>query len=239
MVSNSAGTCTLGVTCADGLLINSPGRTRQTASPVGQPTFCGSYPCMAPTWSSVQMTNPQSFDFTLKTISPGYHAASDGTDIGANYAAINTALGPDNPLLTSTPVITVTPSTATIPILGSVQFSASTGGVTWSLNGGCTASISAAGIVTATSTAESCTPTATLAGASGSALVTIRALTVAPSAVNLTVGGTQQFSANFSSSWSADAGMISGSGLYTAPSANGTYTVTATALNGGSDGHGD
>jgi hypothetical protein len=115
---------------------------------------------MAPTWASVQMTDPQNFNFTLKTISPGYHNASDGTDIGANYAAINTALGPDNPKIASSlPAPTISPLTASIPVQGTQQFSSA--GSTFSVNSGCLGSISAAGIFTATSTPESCTVTAT------------------------------------------------------------------------------
>jgi hypothetical protein len=51
--------------------------------------------------------------------------------------------------------------------------------------------------------------------------------------VSMNVGGTQQFNANFASTWSATGGTINGAGLYTAPSLNGTYTITATAVNGG------
>jgi hypothetical protein len=159
LVSNSDGTCTLGSTCG-WAAIGFPWTNSTNASPVGQPTFCGSYPCMAPTWASVQMTDPQNFNFTLKTISPGYHNASDGTDIGANYAAINTALGPDNPKIASSlPAPTISPLTASIPIQGTQQFSSA--GSTFSVNSGCLGSISAAGIFTATSTPESCTVTAT------------------------------------------------------------------------------
>ncbi len=81
----------------------------------------------------------------------------------------------------------------------------------------------------------------------GGAATTAKAQTTAASitgtvsiALNLTnvalqVGGTQQFSATVSGAsdttvtWSATGGSISSTGLYTAPSAAGSYTVTATS----------
>jgi hypothetical protein len=187
-------------------------------------------------WSDVGLTDPNNNQFTLTNSSPGHHAASDGTDVGADYITINIALGPDNPQLTTGAVtnITVTPVKATIPTLGSQQYSSSVGGSTWSLNGGCTASISPTGVVTATSTVENCTATSTLAGSSGSATVNIQSLAISPSATTLQVGGTQQFTTNFASTWSTDGGAVNASGLYVAPQVNGTYHVTATAVNGGS-----
>lgn len=56
-------------------------------------------------------------------------------------------------------------------------------------------------------------------------------LSVSPTSVSLTAGGTQQFSAtvtgttNTAVTWSATGGTISSSGLYTAPATAGTYTV--------------
>lgn len=238
-VSNSSGACTLGSTC--GWTANQFPWTNSTgATTPGQPKWCGSsqaYPCAAASWSIVQMRNPQAYDFTLLGTSPGYRAASDGTDIGANYALINAALGPDNPLIpTGTTAITVSPSNAVIPVSGTQQFSSSVSGSTWSLNPGCIATIAANGVVTASSSPEVCTVTSTLGASSGTATITISAVTVSPSTASITVGGTQQFTANFPSSWSADSGTVSGSGFYTAPSTNGTYTVTATATNGGATG---
>jgi hypothetical protein len=129
--------------------------------------------------------------------------------------------------------VTVTPASATIPVSGSQQFSASPAGVTWSL-GTCTGTIDpTTGAFTASASPETCTVIATLSGNSGSASVTSQSLVVTPSAVSMNVGGTQQFSINFPSQWSTDGGTVTGSGAYTAPQVNGTYHVTATALNGG------
>ncbi len=61
------------------------------------------------------------------------------------------------------------------------------------------------------------------------------AVSVSPSSANLATGGTQQFTAYVSGSsntavtWSATAGTVSSSGLYTAPATAGTYSVTATS----------
>ena len=60
-------------------------------------------------------------------------------------------------------------------------------------------------------------------------------LTVSPTSIALVPGGTQQFTAtvtgsnNTAVSWSATGGTVSATGLYTAPSTPGTYTVTATS----------
>jgi hypothetical protein len=57
-----------------------------------------------------------------------------------------------------------------------------------------------------------------------------------PSRVNLKPGATQQFTAsvrgsdNAAVTWTATAGAISGTGLYTAPSTGGTFSVTATSV---------
>ncbi len=61
------------------------------------------------------------------------------------------------------------------------------------------------------------------------------AVSISPSSASLTAGGTQQFTAtvagttNTGVTWSASAGTITTSGLYTAPNTAGTYTVTATS----------
>jgi Abnormal spindle-like microcephaly-assoc'd, ASPM-SPD-2-Hydin len=60
-------------------------------------------------------------------------------------------------------------------------------------------------------------------------------VTVSPTSANIQTGGQQQFSASVSGTtntavvWTASGGSVSTSGLYTAPSSGGTYTVTATS----------
>jgi hypothetical protein len=61
-------------------------------------------------------------------------------------------------------------------------------------------------------------------------------VTLSPSSASLLTGGTQQFTATVRGivdttvTWTASAGSITSSGLYTAPATAGTYTVTATSV---------
>src|SRR5947207_5317878 len=73
---------------------------------------------------------------------------------------------------------------------------------------------------------------------SASATVTVSqsiAVSLSPTSVSLQSGGQQQFSASVSGTintavtWTTTAVIMSTSGLYTAPSSGGTYTVTATS----------
>jgi hypothetical protein len=80
---------------------------------------------------------------------------------------------------------------------------------------------------------------ATGAGGTASATVTLvnpNAPTIAPTAVTLSLGGTQQFTAaGAASTWSATYGTVTSAGLYTAPSvypATGTDTVSVTGTGG-------
>ncbi|HEY6026064.1 MAG TPA: choice-of-anchor D domain-containing protein, partial [Pseudolabrys sp.] len=133
--------------------------------------------------------------------------------------------------------VTVSPLTATIPVLGSQVFSSNPSGATWTKSSGCTGSIGAStGAFTASSTPETCQVTATVSGNSGSGTVTSQAVSVLPATVSLQVGATQTFTGNFPGVWSVSGGSITQAGVYTAPQVNGTYTVTLTATNGGSTG---
>ncbi len=61
-------------------------------------------------------------------------------------------------------------------------------------------------------------------------------VSISPTSASLLAGGTQQFTAtvtgttNTAVTWSATAGTVSSSGLYTAPGTAGTYTVSATSV---------
>jgi hypothetical protein len=78
------------------------------------------------------------------------------------------------------------------------------------------------------------TDMATPIGGSASSSTTV-AVGVSPATATVTAGGSQQFTASVTGStntnvmWSATAGAVSSSGLYTAPATPGTYTVTATS----------
>ena len=143
----------------------------------------------------------------------------------------------------STPAsVTVSPSSATVAPGGTQQFTATVSGmsssaVTWSASAG---SISSSGMFTAPGTSGNVTVTAASASDSSkkaSATVTVSnnpppppsgGVTVAPAAVLLAPNAQQQFTSNMAVNWSASAGTITSSGLYTAPASSGTFTVTAT-----------
>ena len=145
----------------------------------------------------------------------------------------------------ATVAVTISPGSASLSSGGSQQFTAAVSGnsntaVTWSATGG---SVSTSGLYTAPSAAGTYTVTATSAAdttKSASASVTVSAapvvaVSITPGSASLPTGGTQQFTASVSGSsntavtWSATGGTIT-SGLYTASSAAGTYTVKATSV---------
>ncbi len=140
--------------------------------------------------------------------------------------------------------LSVTPTSATLTTGRTQQFTAtvsgtSNTGVTWTATGG---SVSTAGLYTAPTTAGSYTVTATSVAdntKSASAIVSVSApvaVSVTPSSASLLTAGSQQFTATVSGStntsvtWSTNGGTVSSSGLYTAPSSGGNYTVTATSV---------
>lgn len=117
-------------------------------------------------------------------------------------------------------------------------------GVTWSCTGG---SITAGGVYTAPNTAGTYIVTATHTwdpSKTGSATVTVSApkvvtgISVSPATVTLDGGQSQVFTATVtgtggidgSVTWSASAGAITPAGLFTAPNAAGTVTITATSV---------
>ena len=149
-----------------------------------------------------------------------------------------------SPTYQPTAAVSITPTSASLLIGGTQQFTATVSGttntaVTWSATGG---TISSTGLYTAPSTAGSYVVTATSVAdstKSASATVTVSAtvaVSISPTSATLAAGGTLQFTAtvtgttNTSVNWSATGGTISTSGLYTAPSTTGTYTVTAISL---------
>ncbi len=133
------------------------------------------------------------------------------------------------------PAPIISPATVTVGLAATLQFSASN--VTaWSALAG---TITAAGLYTAPATiTPSGTDTITATGPGGKATATVTLLprlTIAPATATLLLGAKQQFSASNVTSWSAAAGSITTTGLYTAPStmtASGSDTVTAIGPSG-------
>ncbi|MHB1095504.1 MAG: hypothetical protein ACYC3F_04960 [Gemmatimonadaceae bacterium] len=156
--------------------------------------------------------------------------------------------------------ITVTPSSAALPINGTQSFTAvgrDAGGnvvaltPTWSVVAG-GGTIDGSGLFTAGTTPGTYTNTvrATSGAVAGSASVTVAtgalaSIVVAPNPVTLPIGGTQSFTAvgrdaggnvvAMTPVWTvaAGGGAISGAGLFTAGTVPGTFTNSVTATSGG------
>jgi Fe-S cluster assembly iron-binding protein IscA len=143
--------------------------------------------------------------------------------------------------------VTVSPKTVTLTTGGTQTFTATvTGGttgntaVTWTASGG---SITQGGAYTAPATTGTYTVTATSQADNtkyDTATVTVVepvSVTVSPKAFTQTAGATKTFVAtvtggttgNTSVTWTATGGTITTGGVYTAPPAPGTYTITATS----------
>jgi len=142
--------------------------------------------------------------------------------------------------------VAISPTSATIATGATRQFTATVTGasntaVNWTATGG---TVSTSGLYTAGATTGSFTVTATSAQdstKSASATITITTppavnVTIAPTSVTLFPNGTQQFTptvtnaSNAAVTWTATGGTVSSSGLYTAGSATGSFTVTATSV---------
>jgi PKD repeat protein len=145
--------------------------------------------------------------------------------------------------------VSISPASTTISSGGTVQFAAtvantSNQGVTWTTTGG---SVSGTGVFAAPAVSAKTTimVTATSVVApsrSSSAIVTVQpsvhhriSVSVSPTSVTTSSGGTQQFSAtvantsNQAVTWSTTGGKISNTGLFTAPVVSATTGVTVTA----------
>jgi hypothetical protein len=141
--------------------------------------------------------------------------------------------------------VLVTPNSATVQIAQTQQFSATVTGtsntaVTWTATGG---TISNTGLFTAGSTPGAFTVTATSVADTSkfsTAQITIPApavsVSVTPNSATVQIGQTQQFTAtvtgtsNTAVTWTATGGTISNTGLFTAGSTPGAFTVTATSV---------
>ncbi len=161
----------------------------------------------------------------------GFQVQNPGSLWGPMFAVTWAAAGPP-------PTPTISPTTATVKLGATQQFTA-TNATSFSATAG---TITSAGLYTAPATmpaSSTVTVKATGAGGTASATVTLvnpNAPTIAPTAVTLSLGGTQQFTAaGAASTWSATYGTVTSAGLYTAPSvypATGTDTVSVTGTGG-------
>jgi outer membrane protein assembly factor BamB len=165
-------------------------------------------------------------------------AQATGTDYKVKISSITdpavTTMSAADFEINGTPILTITPPTATLNTGVTQQFTATPAtGVTWAATGG---TISNSGLYTAGNTAGTYVVTAKSAAGTATANVTINptlTLTITPPTAILITGATQQFTANPSTgvAWLATGGTISNTGLYTAGNSAGTFTVVAkTAL---------
>jgi uncharacterized protein (DUF1800 family) len=131
----------------------------------------------------------------------------------------------------------ISPTTASVK-LGATQQFTSAGATSWTATAG---TISSTGLYTGPATMPALTKvtvTATGAGGSASATVTLSSptpQTISPKTESVSLGAMQQFTSAGATSWTATAGTISSTGLYTAPSSmpsSSTVTMTATGPNG-------
>ena len=161
-----------------------------------------------------------------------------------------------NPASGSGVTISISPTAPTVAINSTTQFTATVTGstntaVTWSVDGVAggnpgMGTITTSGAYTAPSSTGTHTVTATSQSdttQSANATVTVISLTISPESASLAPSATQQFTAtvtgttNTSVTWSVDgvsggnttSGTITSDGLYTAPAAAGSHTVTATS----------
>ena len=155
------------------------------------------------------------------------------------------ALAPPTSPPPTTVSLTLSPTTASLKPGQQAQFTATVTGTTnsavnWGASGG---TISSTGMYNAPSAAGTFTVTATSAAdptKSSSAIVTVASqppvsISISPATSSLQTGGQQLFVATISGTsntavnWAASGGTISSTGMYKAPSAAGTYSVTATS----------
>ena len=190
----------------------------------------------AVTWTSTGGTVTSGGLYTAPSSNGSYTvSATSAADSTKSASAVITVSQPVS--------ISVAPATVNLQSGAQQQFSASVSGtsntaVTWSASGG---TVSTSGLYVAPSAAGTYSITATSAAdssKSASAVITVSqpvSISVAPATVNLQSGAQQQFSASVSGTsntavtWSASGGTVSTSGLYLAPSAAGTYSITATS----------
>lgn len=140
--------------------------------------------------------------------------------------------------------VTVSPTSASLTQGAAKTFvptvtGASNKAVNWTVSAG-GGSISSAGVYTAPNTPGTYTVTATTqatpsASASATVIVTGISISISPTSDSVPVNGTRTFSATVTGStnkavtWTAASGTITSAGIYTAPEAVGSDTVTATS----------
>jgi hypothetical protein len=188
-----------------------------------------------------QFTSPgaTSWSASAGTISATGLYTAPATMPASGTTVTVTANGPPGP--TNATVTLIAPTGAVLPaaptvLLGGTQQFSATGATAWTASVG---TITSAGLYTAPaklpSTGSSVTITATGPGGSSTTTATLSTATpivVSPATATVTLGKTQQFTATGAAAWTASAGTITGTGLYTAPSTMpASSAVTITVVN--------
>jgi len=161
------------------------------------------------------------------------------TSITGSSTVTVTATGPNGSasatVTLAPPPQTILPKTASLLLGATLQFT-SAGATSWTATQG---TISGTGLYTApASTTGSSVVTVTATGANGSASATVTLVgpqVISPTSISVLLGATQQFTSAGATSWTATAGTISATGLYTAPAtlpSTPAVTVTATGPGG-------
>jgi uncharacterized protein (DUF1800 family) len=182
----------------------------------------------ATSWTATAGTITSSGLYTAPAVMPASGKATvTATGPGGSAKATVTVVNP-NPQA-------IAPATVSL-ILGATQQFTSAGATNWKADNG---TITATGFYTAAATMPaSGKDTVTVTGPNGTATATVTLIAlqaIAPTSVTLKFGATQQFTSASATSWTATAGTVTSSGLYTAPAvmpASGTATVTATGPGG-------
>jgi hypothetical protein len=213
-----------------------------TVLPPGQDTITITASAAAPFVSGAYMTcggaNLTTKFISATTVSAGDYVASNITSLSCTVT--NPSSMPSAPITAAvggkpTPAPVVAPATATVGLGSTAQFSASNV-TTWTAVYG---SVSASGLYTAPANLPASgkdTVTATGAGGSSSATITLLPkISVLPATATAVLATTVQFTASNATSWKAVYGTVTAAGLYTAPAAmpaSGADTVTATGPGG-------
>jgi hypothetical protein len=204
----------------------------------------GNVMTIAPTWTTTGGGTISSSGLYTATTAGGSFTVTAAVGTVSGSAQVTVA-----PLVLTT--ITVTPATATIVAGQTQQYTAvgkdQLGNVmaiapVWATTGG--GSINASGLYTSTTGGGPFTVSASVGAVSGTAQVTVTpapvltTITVSPATATITVGQTQQFTAvgkdqfgvvmTIAPTWAATGGgTVSASGLFTAVTAGGPFTVSA------------
>ena len=200
----------------------------------------------AVTWTATGGTINSSGMFTAASVTVATTATVTATSVAdpTKHAQATITVNPAQVAVS----VTVSPTSSSIISAGTQQFTAivtntSNTAVTWTAAGG---TITSSGMFTAPSVTASTTATITATSVADAtkfarSTVTINpaaatvSVSVSPNAATLTSGNSQQFTAlvqgssNTAVTWSATAGTVSGSGLFTSPSVSSSTNVTVTA----------